>query len=281
MPRSSRPARRPASARWLARRACVALLGCATIAGCRTGGTAAAAPSSLSEVRAWCIQLSGFDQPLALARLVAAEVDLVVVDPGALPSEAEARATFLQRLKQSPGAASRAKLVFAYLDGAELERSLASTGPASEAPWRASPFDGFYVAGATPSALEALRSSAPGRPVIAALDAGAAASSALLSGPLAGVALEGPSYAAQRAAPWGDERGGGEARDEGGRDAALAALSALRARGLTTFTLDFAVNSAQRARATRASRAAGALPYVSRAPLDRLPDHVFDRSEVF
>ena len=86
-----------------------------------------------------------------------------------------------------------------------------------------------------------------------------------------GVVQEDVSFRGLATGDWDDPRSADRPSAETG--AHLARLAALEARGLLVLTLDYAADPANRALAEKRSREHGFVPFTSRTPLDRLPDH--------
>ncbi len=94
-----------------------------------------------------------------------------------------------------------------------------------------------------------------------------------------GLVQEDLSFRGRADAAWDDDHSGGIAGvDHGPWSTAVLGrrLAAAREAGLTVLTLDYAVDPADVLLAERVSRGFGLLPAVSRTPLDRLPEHIWN-----
>ncbi len=104
-------------------------------AGCGGGG-GVEDRSPLTDLRAWAIQLQGVEHPRAVDRLVAAEVDLVVLES---TNTVEGQEEFpirgvVSRIRRSPGLALERKLCLAYLNVGQAEDYRLYWGPDWQAP---------------------------------------------------------------------------------------------------------------------------------------------------
>lgn len=90
-----------------------------------------------------------------------------------------------------------------------------------------------------------------------------------------GIAQEDLSFSGAAGAAWDDPKSGDRPRPREGEDSRAALTRQLEQwhrRGLPVLTLDYALEKANAEEARRFSRGKGFLPFVSRTPLDRLPD---------
>ncbi|MGQ0613486.1 MAG: endo alpha-1,4 polygalactosaminidase [Planctomycetaceae bacterium] len=90
-----------------------------------------------------------------------------------------------------------------------------------------------------------------------------------------GVAQEDLSFSGAAGVAWDDPKSGDLPRPREGEDSRAALTRQLEQwhrRGLPVLTLDYALETANADEARRFSRGKGFLPFVSRTPLDRLPD---------
>ena len=86
-----------------------------------------------------------------------------------------------------------------------------------------------------------------------------------------GISHESVTFAGRAGSDWDAETTGDVPQSHEAATRLIAQLQKYRARGLTVFTLDYALHPQNIASSEHASRAAGFVPFVSRTPLDRLP----------
>ncbi len=94
-----------------------------------------------------------------------------------------------------------------------------------------------------------------------------------------GVAQEGLSHSGGAGTDWSSPDTGGQRRAPTGVASTAeyaARLRKYRERELPVFTMDYAIDPADIEAAAAISRRNGFVPFVSRTPLDRLPQHLFD-----
>ncbi len=87
-----------------------------------------------------------------------------------------------------------------------------------------------------------------------------------------GISHEDLSFRGEASSNWDDTDTGGIATDQKESRELARLLTRIRARGVKTFTLDYTLDRKERNTCIRASRKCGAVPSVSRTPLDRLPE---------
>jgi len=92
-----------------------------------------------------------------------------------------------------------------------------------------------------------------------------------------GLAHEDVCFRGAATSDWNDPRSGGVRMDRGPDDPLVARLEEFRRRGVPVFTLDYALVIDQIRAAYSANRRRGFVPFVSRTPLDRLPDYLGTR----
>jgi cysteinyl-tRNA synthetase len=307
----------------------------------------------LRGVQRWAIQLQGIEDALAIERLVAAPLDMVVIEPlrSVRGREAEPVRDRVARIRSSRGAAQPHKLCIAYLNIGQAEdyrtywhddwQAPTAAGPGSPAfllatdpdgwvgnypvafwkpEWQAALFgspdalldqivaDGFdgayldWVLGYSfPDVVEAARRDGvdpaaamveligrlrayarlrnPGFVLIAQNGARLPEVQPRFFEVIDGFAHEDLSFRGEAAAGW-DDRGSGDVPAAPAGDWSTAELGRRLAvfvqRGVPVFTIDYARRPENIARAEVTSRGLGLVPFVSRTPLDRLPEHVFE-----
>jgi cysteinyl-tRNA synthetase len=114
------------------------------------------------------------------------------------------------------------------------------------------------------------RARRPGFAVVALNAAGLAAREPDLLRHVDGVCQESVTFGGGAGAAW-DDPAAGDAPPPADAEVLLADLDRVRAAGVPVFTLDYALDPANAALARERSRGRGFVPFVSRAPLDRLP----------
>jgi len=319
---ADRRGRRPVPGRWSA-------LVLVLAAACALPGR----PAGLRDVRAWAMQLQGFEEPGAVRRLADSAYGMVVVDaPDSVRgSEEFDTAGMVASLKDrrlclayvnvgqaenyrtywkpswKPPAEGRAGdpsfLVTVDPDGWEGDFPVAYWDPR----WRALVlrrvermarlgFDGVYadwVLGFEEPAVEAaarragrdpakemaelLRSVKQAQPgLLLVLQNGGALlrSQPELRAWVDGYAQECVSYRGEAGAAWDDPAAADiplPATGDWSTESLLKQLQFVRGLGLPVFTVDYAAKPANAARARERARRVMAVPFVSRAPLDRLP----------
>jgi cysteinyl-tRNA synthetase len=324
------------------------------LAGCGAAPPRPPAPADgLRGVQRWAIQLQGVEDALAIERLVAARLDMVVIEPvrSVRGKGGEPVRERVARIRASRGAVLSNKLCVAYLNIGQAEDYRAYwlgdwRAPTRSAPgapafllgadpdgwvgnypvaywdgrWQAtlfgSPeapldqiladgFDGAYldwvlgyahsdvVAAARRDGVDParemveliarLRAHARARRpefvLIAQNGADLPQAQPGLLDVIDGLAQEDLSFRGAAAAKW-DDRSSGDAPATAAGPWSTAELgrrlARLAAGGLPVFTIDYAREPDNIARAAATSRAFGLVPFVSRTPLDRLPEHVFE-----
>lgn len=160
-------------------------------------------------------------------------------------------------------------------DGAYLDWVLGYEEPAVVAAARA---DGVDPARAMADLVRDLRAYArarrPGFVVVAQNAAGLAARVPDVLRHVDAVSQESLSFGGGAGAPWDDPAAGDAptpATGDWSTESLLAALARARAAGVPVLTLDYALDPGNAALARERSRSHGFVPFVSRAPLDRLP----------
>jgi len=120
---ASMPVRVPCRRSRAVRTAATATLALLTWVSCAADRHGRGSRGSLGDVRAWAVQLEGYDDPTAWERLRDAPVDLVVIDAlrSMRGSESAAMEDRVWRLQLSHGDSSKRKLCFAYLNIGQAE----------------------------------------------------------------------------------------------------------------------------------------------------------------
>lgn len=304
-----------------------------------------AVPPRLDQVTSWAIQLQGLDQPQARSALLAAPVDMVVIEPTRTVRGMESFAThaLVADLAGSRGQATDRKLCLAYVNIGQAEDYRVYWRPTWRPPtangagdpdfvlaldpdgwpgnypvaywtpaWQevvidlieAAANDGFdgayldWVLGFREPAVVAAAARAGVDPVAAMIDllatlrararalrphfclvaqnaAGLLELDPRFARVVDGIAQEDLSFRGTAGAAWDDVDAGDVATADEDAATIAAQLTACRARGLVVFTLDYARDPDNAARARRRSLALGGVPCVSRVALDRLP--AYDR----
>lgn len=352
--RASRP---PGAAPGLAAAASVLVLlaatSCDVIGPSAAGAELPSATAPLAGVQRWAAQLQGLETALAAERLVAAPLDLVVIEP---MRSARASADFpmqrlVQRLHQAPGFASPHKLCIAYLNIGQAEdyrsywrsdwrppdaeragepdflvcadpdgwrgnypvafwdqrwqRTLFGSTDAPLDQILADGFDGAYLdwvlgyaqtevvaaaesAGVDPALAmveliarlrQYARQRRPGFLLIAQNGAALPERQPRFFEVIDGFAHEDLSFHGEATATW-DAPGSGDLPAPTAGEWATAELAArlqrFATRGIPVLTMDYARHPRNIAQAEHTSRSFGFVPFVSRTPLDRLPQHLFE-----
>jgi len=308
---------------------------------------------ALADVRTWAIQLQGFDDPSATERLVAAPVDLLVVDAIQTQRGLEqfAMRQLVRRIQRVRGPSGHHRLCLAYLNVGQAEDyrtywqeswSLPTESTAGQpdfllgldadgwpgnypvAYWDArwqeilwgrpgalldqildAGFDGAYLdwvlgyadatvvaraaeAGVDPEfamtqlVLDLRRYAEQRRPgflLVAQNTVDLAAARPEFLAAIDGLAQEDLSFRGSASSSW-DDAGSGDIAAPTSATGSVAELGrrlqAVARRGLLVLTLDYATEASNVSAAQQTSRALGLVPCVSRTPLDRLPEHVFE-----
>lgn len=116
----------------------------------------------------------------------------------------------------------------------------------------------------------------PGFVVVAQNASGLFAESPDLASVVDGVSIEPVSFAGVADAAWDDLSSADTPTTDAFRHQVEAGLRLLGRVGVVALTLDYATTPAHVAEAERRARSVGAIPFVSRTPLDRLPTRVLD-----